>query len=243
MAEFNQSATAVERARVYLADVRAGHVSFADEGAPFLTLTGYLGAVLDVIDGTGSTRAVRVAARAVLAELPDAGQLRCDGEADQSPSFWIARLAAALRQLLGSTAARLAALEEAERDALRQALTDAVGVRAAAAAQPCPDCVVHPALLCPRHAGELDWVSSYRMLAEDLGLELAPVLSLRMTIARGRVRGGRTRRCVPRRGSTPTRGACSSAWGRRGSSSHGRRSRRRGARLRRSPMLRCSRWP
>ena len=114
MAEFNQSATAVERARAYLADVRAGHVSFADEGAPFLTLTGHLGAVLDVIDGTGSTRAVRVAARAVLAELPDAGQLRCDGEADQSPSFWIARLAAALRQLLGSTAARLAALEEAE---------------------------------------------------------------------------------------------------------------------------------
>ena len=174
MAEFNQSATAVERARVYLADVRAGHVSFADEGAPFLTLTGHLAAVLDVIDGTGSTRAVRVAARAVLAELPEAGQLRCDGEADQSPSFWIARLGAALRQLLGSTAARLAALEEAERDALRQALTDAVGVRAAVAAQPCADCVVHPALLCPRHAGELDWVSSYRMLAEDLGLELGP---------------------------------------------------------------------
>ena len=82
MAEFNQSTAVVERARVYLADVRAGHVSFADEGAPFLTLTGYLAAVLDVIDGTGSTRAVRVAARAVLAELPDAGQLRCDGEAD-----------------------------------------------------------------------------------------------------------------------------------------------------------------
>jgi hypothetical protein len=174
MAEFNQSATAVERARAYLADVRAGHVSFADEGAPFLTLTGYLGAVLDVVDGTGSTHAVRVAARAVLAGLPDVGRLGCDGEADQSPSFWIARLAAALRQLLGSTAARLAALEDAERDALRQALIDAIGVRATAAAQPCPDCVVHPALLCPRHAGELDWVSSYWMLAEDLGLELAP---------------------------------------------------------------------
>lgn len=64
----------IPRARVYLADVRAGHVSFADEGAPFLTLTGYLGAVLDVIDGTGSTRAVSVSARAVLAELPDAGR-------------------------------------------------------------------------------------------------------------------------------------------------------------------------
>jgi hypothetical protein len=174
MAEFNQSAVTVERARAYLADVRAGHVSFADESAPFLTLTKHLGTLLEVIDGTGSARTVRAAARAVLAELPDARLLRCDREADQEPSIWAARLAASLRELLGSTAAELMALEEAERDALRQALTDAVSVRAAAAAQPCPDCVVHPALLCPRHAGELDWVSSYRMLAEDLGLELAP---------------------------------------------------------------------
>ena len=174
MAEFNQSTAVVERARAYLSDVRTGHVSFADESAPFLTLTRHLAALLDVIDGTGDARAVRVAAGAVLAELPDAGLLRCDGEAEQSPSFWIARLQDAVRELLGSTAARLLALEDAERDALRQALTDAIGVRAAAAAQPCPDCVVHPALLCPRHAGELDWVSSYRMLAEDLGLELAP---------------------------------------------------------------------
>lgn len=97
MAEFNQSAVTVERARAYLADVTAGHESFADEGAPFMTRTRHLAAVLDVIDGTGSTRAVRAAARAVLAELPAAGQLRCDREADQSPSFWIARPAAALR--------------------------------------------------------------------------------------------------------------------------------------------------
>ena len=52
MAEFNQSAATVERARAYLADVRAGHVSFADESAPFLILTGHLDALLDVIDGT-----------------------------------------------------------------------------------------------------------------------------------------------------------------------------------------------
>ena len=144
MAEFNQSATEVERARAYLRDVRTGHVSFADESAPFLTLTRHLAALLDVVDGTEDARAVRMAASAVLAELPDAGLLRYDGEAEQSPSFWIARLQEAVRELLGSTAARLAALEEAERDALRQALTDAVGVRAAAAAQPCRDCVVHP---------------------------------------------------------------------------------------------------
>ena len=43
MAEFNQSAATVERARAYLADVKAGHVSFADESAPFLALTGHLG--------------------------------------------------------------------------------------------------------------------------------------------------------------------------------------------------------
>jgi hypothetical protein len=172
MAEFNQSAVTVERARAYLADVRAGHVSFADGSAPFLTLTNHLGALLEVIDGTGRARTCRAAARALLAELPDARQLRCDREADQEPSIWVARLAASLRELLGSAAAELMALDEAERDALRQALTDAIGVRAAAAAQPCADCVVHAALLCPRHAAELDWVSSYRMLAEDLGLEL-----------------------------------------------------------------------
>ena len=187
MAAFNQSAIAVERARAYLADVRAGHVSFADESAPFLTLTRHLGALLEVIDGASSTRAVRAAARAVLAELPDAGLLRSDREADQSPWFWIARLAASLREVLGSIAAKLMALEEAERDALRQALTDAVGVRIAAAAQPCADCVLHPALLCPRHAGELDWVSSYRMLAEDLGLELAPAGGGAARICRGSI--------------------------------------------------------
>lgn len=40
----------IERARAYLADIRAGHVSFADEGAPFMTLAGHLGALLEVID-------------------------------------------------------------------------------------------------------------------------------------------------------------------------------------------------
>ena len=145
-------------------------MSFADGSAPFLTLTKHLGALLEVIDGTGSARTVRAAARAALAELPDARLLCCEREA----SFWVARLAASLRELLGSTSVELAVLEEAERDAMRQALIDAVGVRAAAAAQPCADCVVHAALLCPRHAAELDWVSSYRMLAEDLGLELVP---------------------------------------------------------------------
>ena len=107
MAEFNQNAIEVRRARAYLSDVRTGHVSFADESAPFLTLTRHLAALLDVVDGTDDARAVRRAAGAVLAELPDAGLLRCDGEAEQSPSFWIARLQEAVRELLGSTAARL----------------------------------------------------------------------------------------------------------------------------------------
>jgi len=77
MAEFNQSTAVVERARAYLADIEAGHVSFADESAPFLTLTGYLGAVLDVIDGTGSTRAVRVAL------------LRCDFPEELRSTIWM----------------------------------------------------------------------------------------------------------------------------------------------------------
>lgn len=36
-------------ARAYLADVRAGHVSFADEGAPFLTMSSHLEALLDLL--------------------------------------------------------------------------------------------------------------------------------------------------------------------------------------------------
>jgi hypothetical protein len=49
-----------------------------------------------------------------------------------------------------------------DREFLRQALADAIIYRAAAAAEPCPDCAVHPALLCPPHAAEMDWVSVYR---------------------------------------------------------------------------------
>ena len=40
----------IEKARAYLADIRAGHVSFADEGAPFTTLAGFLGDLLGIID-------------------------------------------------------------------------------------------------------------------------------------------------------------------------------------------------
>jgi hypothetical protein len=45
-----------------------------------------------------------------------------------------------------------------------QALADAIVYRAAAAAAPCAECVVHPALLCVGHAAEMDWVSVYREL-------------------------------------------------------------------------------
>jgi hypothetical protein len=171
MTEFKQSAGPVERARAYLEDVRMGHVSFTDESAPFMTLTGYLGDLLAVIDGTGEARACRAAARRALAHLPATGQLPC-GRPDQPVACQIDQLRAVLRCLLGQTAAQLAAAGEAERDTLRQAFTDAMSVRAAAAAEPCPECAVSPALLCPGHSAELDWVSAYRVLACDLGIEL-----------------------------------------------------------------------
>lgn len=173
MTEFKQTTHLVERARAYLADVQMGHVSFADESAPFTTLTGYLEALLAVIDGTGQARACRAAARHALRQLPTAGPLPCCGLPGQPAACWIDQLQTLLRQMLGVTAAKLAEADEGERGILRQALADAIGVRAAAAAQPCPDCVTHPALLCPRHAAELDWVSAYRTLADDLDLELA----------------------------------------------------------------------
>jgi hypothetical protein len=71
-------------------------------------------------------------------------------------------------------ARRLTGLDDGERDTLRQALADAISVRAGIAAEPCLDCEVHPALLCPGHAAELDWVSLYRTLARDLRIVLAP---------------------------------------------------------------------
>lgn len=49
-----------------------------------------------------------------------------------------------------------------DRPVMMQALADAIIYRAAAAAEPCPECAVHPALLCVEHAAEMDWVSVYR---------------------------------------------------------------------------------
>jgi hypothetical protein len=86
MTRFNQSARAVERARAFLADVRAGHVSFADESAPFMTLTNHLDALLEVIDGPGSARASRALARETLAGLPTPGQLSCERAVLIAPS-------------------------------------------------------------------------------------------------------------------------------------------------------------
>jgi hypothetical protein len=173
MTEFKQSARLVERARAYLADVQMGHVSFADESAPFTTLTSYLADLLAVIDGTGQARVCRAAARHALRQLPAAGPLPCCGLPGQPASCWIDQFRRLLLQMLGVTAVQLAEVDEGERGVLRQAVADAIGVRAAAAAEPCPDCLTHPALLCPRHAAELDWVSAYRTLADDLDLDLA----------------------------------------------------------------------
>lgn len=69
-------------------------------------------------------------------------------------------------------ARRIARLDDAERDTLRQALEDAISLRTGIAAEPCPACETHPALLCPGHAAELDWVSVYRTLANDLRIVL-----------------------------------------------------------------------
>src|SRR5580658_5219863 len=81
---------------------------------------------------------------------------------------------AAMIPALRRTADPVTHLDDTERDTLRQAITDAIDLRVKAAAEPCPDCVTHPALLCPGHAAELDWVSLYRELAHDLRITLRP---------------------------------------------------------------------
>jgi hypothetical protein len=57
---------------------------------------------------------------------------------------------------------------EDDRDFARQALADAIIYRAMAAAEQCPACAVHRALLCVAHAAELDWVSAYRAMLAAL---------------------------------------------------------------------------
>jgi hypothetical protein len=74
----------------------------------------------------------------------------------------------------GGAARRMTRLGDGERDTLRQAFEDAIGLRAGIAAEPCPDCATAPALLCPAHAAEMDWVSLYRRLARDLRIALRP---------------------------------------------------------------------
>jgi hypothetical protein len=69
-------------------------------------------------------------------------------------------------------AARRLTQIDATWDTLRQALEDAITTRAQAAVQPCQACAMCAALLCPLHAAELDWVSLYRALADDLGIAL-----------------------------------------------------------------------
>jgi hypothetical protein len=67
-----------------------------------------------------------------------------------------------MRHRKASAGSALAHVPSEDRPVLIQALVDAIIYRAAAAAEPCPDCAVHPALLCPLHAAEMDWVSVYR---------------------------------------------------------------------------------
>jgi hypothetical protein len=77
-----------------------------------------------------------------------------------------------------SGAARRLSHIDATWDTLRQALEDAITARAQSAAQPCKACAMCPALLCPLHAAELDWVSLYRALADDLGIALTQARDL-----------------------------------------------------------------
>jgi hypothetical protein len=65
------------------------------------------------------------------------------------------------RKARADPASALAHVPGEDRDVMMQALADGIMYRAAAAAEPCPECAAHPALLCPSHAAEMDWVSVY----------------------------------------------------------------------------------
>jgi hypothetical protein len=90
-------------------------------------------------------------------------------------------------------AARRLSEIDANWDTLRQALEDAITTRAQSAVQPCQACAMCPALLCPLHAAELDWVSLYRTLARDLGIALKQAREPEpaRTAGRGRLVPGR----------------------------------------------------
>jgi len=64
----------------------------------------------------------------------------------------------------------LFALDDGHRDALLHALADALSYRALAAAAACPACLVHPAMLCPDHAEDLDYMWACHDLAAHFGI-------------------------------------------------------------------------
>jgi len=189
----------IERARAYLADIRAGHVSFADEGAPFMTLSGHLAALLDIIDDQylafplpeGEQARVR---DELLAEVPASQRLpdpqpgdfawavstalvRQPGDVAQAVTEWLraarsGRLAVAAtpEEAVKTAVARLA---EPQEDILCQAFADAIAYRMTRFAGGCADCAdcADCATQCAEHQGHRDTALLYRHLASAFGID------------------------------------------------------------------------
>ncbi|MFI5065954.1 MAG: hypothetical protein ACHP9Z_18530 [Streptosporangiales bacterium] len=172
----------IERARHYLADIRAGHVSFADEGAPFMTLSGHLAVLLGIIDDQwiayplpeGEQARVR---DGLLAEVPASQRLP-----DPEPGDFAWAVATALVRQPGDVAQAVTewlraarrespALDDAQRATLGEALSDAITLRTVRLAARCAKCSGHEQR-CAEHTGDLDSAALYRALAQHFGIEV-----------------------------------------------------------------------
>jgi hypothetical protein len=167
----------VERARAYLADVRAGHVSFADEGiAVSMLLAGFLADVLDVLDSGGAG----LADTGLGGEEPYCttcgewaglfigmeGWRHYRGDPSPGGTRTLHSPVPGHEPVIGWR--RPPVLTTAQLGTMLGALDDAAAARMDRAAAWCDDCRAAPDECCEGHAGDLDVADAYRQVAREL---------------------------------------------------------------------------
>jgi hypothetical protein len=168
------AAETIERARAYLADIRAGHVSFADEGVPFMTLAGFLGDLLDVLDsgaagmadtGLGGEEPYCTACgewAGLFIGMEGWHHYRGDPAPGGQRSLYDTDHAAVIGWR------RLPVLTTAKLGTVLAAMDDAAMSRTERAGFYCMDCSLSPAEVCQAHADDLDVADAYRQVAREL---------------------------------------------------------------------------
>jgi hypothetical protein len=175
----------IERARAYLAEVRARDLP--DE-PPIIRarvageLLRHGEALLGIVDdnflpvpAAGSAKGR--AAAALLAEVPESQ--RATQERDRDAAWAVSTLVASLGDDTAATvtswlrAVRREGLTGPQRETLAKVFGDAIGTWQREASAHCDDCENSAADLCDTHAADLDRADSYRALGRELGIEVS----------------------------------------------------------------------